>query len=62
MLLEVEVHAASHIGRVRQGNEDNYLLLDLPNSRKWTAPEDEFEVRSKFFRIDEGGIVLAVSD
>jgi len=63
MLLEVEVHAASHIGRVRQGNEDNYLLLDLANSRKWTAPEDEFEIRSEYFQVDEeGGVVLAVSD
>jgi serine/threonine protein phosphatase PrpC len=26
-MLTVETHATSHIGRVRKGNEDNYLLL-----------------------------------
>ncbi len=63
MLLEVEVHATSHIGRVRKGNEDNYLLLDVVNLRKWTAPEDEFDIRSESFQMDEdGGVVLAVSD
>jgi protein phosphatase len=63
-MLIVETHATSHVGRVRKGNEDNYLLLDIANSETWTSSQDagEFIIVSEKFDIDENGIILAVSD
>jgi serine/threonine protein phosphatase PrpC len=60
----VEIHATSHIGRVRKGNEDNYLLLDLAGGKAWTSAQDdgEFVIESQKFDIDESGVVVAVSD
>jgi PPM family protein phosphatase len=63
-MLTVEIHATSHVGRVRKGNEDNYLLLHLTKSRAWTSGQEngEFVIESQEFEVDENGIVLAVSD
>ena len=63
-MLTVEIHATSHVGRVRRGNEDNYLLLNITRSRAWTSEQSagEFVIESQEFEIDENGIVLAVSD
>ncbi len=63
-MLIVETHATSHVGRVRKGNEDNYLLLHISESEKWTSSQDasEFRIESQQFEIDENGVVLAVSD
>jgi len=63
-MLIVEIHATSHIGRVRKGNEDNYLLLHISDSKIWTSSQepDEFIIESQKFEIDDNGIVLAVSD
>lgn len=63
-MLTVEIHATSHIGRVRRGNEDNYLLLNITRSRAWTSAQEdgEFVIESQKFDIDNNGIVLAVSD
>jgi len=60
----VETHATSHVGRVRKGNEDNYLLLHITDSKTWTSSQDtgEFIVESQKFEIDDKGLVLAVSD
>jgi PPM family protein phosphatase len=60
----VEVHATSHVGRVRRGNEDNYLLLSVSRSRAWTSAQSdgEFVIESQTFDVDDNGIVLAVSD
>lgn len=60
----VETYAASHVGRVRKGNEDNYLLLDISGSKTWMgSPEaKEFIIETQKFEIDADGIVLAVSD
>lgn len=60
----VEIHATSHIGRVRKGNEDNYLLLNISSSKTWMSSQEpgEFIIESQKFDIDESGIVLAVSD
>lgn len=60
----VEVHATSHVGRVRRGNEDNYLLLNVTGSRAWTSAQSdgEFVIESQVFDVDENGVVLAVSD
>lgn len=63
-MLTVEIHATSHVGRVRRGNEDNYLLLNISRSKAWTSSQEagEFVVESQKFEIDDNGIVLAVSD
>jgi serine/threonine protein phosphatase PrpC len=63
-MYNVEIHATSHVGRVRKGNEDNYLLLNISNSRAWTSSQDasEFVIESQEFEVDDNGIVLAVSD
>ena len=63
-MFTVEIHATSHVGRVRRGNEDNYLLLNISNSRAWTSEQadGEFIIESQKFDVDANGIVLAVSD
>jgi protein phosphatase len=63
-MFTVEIHATSHVGRVRRGNEDNYLLLNISRSRAWTSEqsEGEFVIESQSFDVDENGVVLAVSD
>ena len=63
-MFSVEIHATSHVGRVRRGNEDNYLLLNIAKSRAWTSKQEsgEFVIESQQFEVDENGVVLAVSD
>lgn len=63
-MFTVEIHATSHVGRVRRGNEDNYLLLNITSSRSWTSEQadGEFVIESQKFDVDANGIVLAVSD
>src|SRR6185503_12619383 len=59
----VELHAKTDVGRVRRGNEDNFLLLDLSSSRTWCGsdgPENPADMRE--FDIGERGLVLVVSD
>lgn len=61
----VEAYAASHVGRVRKGNEDNYLMMDVPmNDRAVSVQgsEDVIKIDSKRLDITEKGVVLAVSD
>jgi len=59
----VEVHAKTDVGRVRRGNEDNFLLLDLTAGRAWSgndgaeSPDDMRE-----FQLGNHGLVLVVSD
>ncbi len=63
-MLKVETHATSHVGRVRKGNEDNYLMLNIANSKTWMSSQDagEFVVESQNFEITADGVILAVSD
>lgn len=63
-MLTVETHATSHIGRVRKGNEDNYLLLHVSDSKAWMSSQDpgEFVIETQKFEIDDSGVILAVSD
>jgi len=64
IMLTVEIHATSHIGRVRRGNEDNYLILNVSRSKAWTGAQadGEFVIETQRFDVDENGVVLAVSD
>src|SRR5215475_7293696 len=59
----VELHAKTDVGRVRRGNEDNFLLLDLTTTRTWSGtdgPENPEDLRQ--FDVGERGLVLVVSD
>ena len=59
----VELHAKSDVGRVRRGNEDNFLVLDLSNRRTWIgsdAPVGPAEFSQ--FGLGEKGAVFVVSD
>ena len=59
----VELHAKSDVGRVRRGNEDNFLLLDLATQKAWTG-SDGSENPEEMGRLEIGdeGLVLVVSD
>lgn len=59
----VELHAKTDVGRVRRGNEDNFLLLDLATARTWTGsdgPENPEDLRR--FDVGDKGLVMVVSD
>jgi len=60
----VELHAQTDIGRIRQGNEDNFLVLDLASAESWSGSDHKKELPQHFRRIEVGdeGLVLIVSD
>ena len=59
----VELYAKTDVGRVRSGNEDNYLVLDLGVPRAWTGSEQgEAPAELRRFEVGPKGAVLAVSD
>ncbi|MBA3712972.1 MAG: serine/threonine-protein phosphatase [Pyrinomonadaceae bacterium] len=59
----VEIHAKTDVGRVRAGNEDNLLVLDLSRAKSWTgsdgAPPPGDLCR---FPVSGEGAVMIVSD
>lgn len=59
----VELFAKSDVGRVRRGNEDNFLVLDLSTEQTWTG-SDNADPPEKLtrFNLGEKGLVLVVSD
>ncbi|HXD32362.1 MAG TPA: PP2C family serine/threonine-protein phosphatase [Pyrinomonadaceae bacterium] len=59
----VELHAKSDVGRVRRGNEDNFLVLDLTSQKTWTG-HDKTDTPKELSRFELGqkGVVLVVSD
>jgi protein phosphatase len=59
----VELHAKSDVGRVRRGNEDNFLLLDLTTQKAWTGSDgSENPEEMRRLEIGDEGLVLVVSD
>src|SRR5687768_3902859 len=60
----VELHAQTDIGRIRQGNEDNFLVLDLASARSWSGSDAPTEPPADFrrFEVSKDGLVLVVSD
>src|SRR5437660_9125521 len=61
--MNVELHAKSDVGRVRRGNEDNFLILDLLSGRAWTCSDGaESPEEWRRFELGEKGLVLVVSD
>src|SRR6188474_3764498 len=59
----VELHAKSDVGRVRRGNEDNFLVLDLSSQKTWTG-SDGVQPPKELTKLKLGdkGLVLVVSD
>jgi protein phosphatase len=59
----VELHAKSDVGRVRRGNEDNFLVLDLSSQKTWTG-SDGVQAPKELTKLKLGdkGLVLVVSD
>jgi serine/threonine protein phosphatase PrpC len=60
----VELYAQTDVGRIRQGNEDNFLVLDLATGGSWSGSDDKKEPPENFRRFEVGGegLVLIVSD
>jgi protein phosphatase len=59
----VELSANTDVGRVRSGNEDNYLVLDLSTQNAWTGSEGAAPSAEVLrFEVGEKGVVLVVSD
>jgi PPM family protein phosphatase len=59
----VDLHAKSDVGRVRRGNEDNFLLLDLGTPRTWTLSDgSESPAEMQHLELGKAGLVLVVSD
>jgi serine/threonine protein phosphatase PrpC len=59
----VELYAKTNVGRVRAGNEDNFLVLDLTGTGAWTGTDGE-AIPDELGRFEVGpkGVVLVVSD
>ena len=59
----VELYAKTNVGRVRAGNEDNFLVLDLSGPGAWTGSDGE-AIPDGLSRFEVGpkGVVLVVSD
>ncbi len=53
--------AQTHIGQVRQGNEDNFLVLDLTSKTSWTGIAEE-TTGLQTLALGAQGAVFAVSD
>jgi protein phosphatase len=59
----VELFAKTNVGRVRSGNEDNFLVLDLSAAKAWTGTDGESPPEGlSRFEVGEKGLVLVVSD
>ncbi|HEX8556889.1 MAG TPA: protein phosphatase 2C domain-containing protein [Pyrinomonadaceae bacterium] len=60
----VELYAKTNVGRVRSGNEDNFLVLDLAApDRAWTGSDGDAPPEGLArFEVGTKGLVLVVSD
>ena|GEM_PF-169090 len=59
--INLALYAQTDRGMVRNGNEDNFLILDLSTGKSWTASDDE---PTELLTFTQGyyGSLLAVSD
>ncbi|HKP47939.1 MAG TPA: PP2C family serine/threonine-protein phosphatase [Pyrinomonadaceae bacterium] len=61
--MNVELHAKSDVGRVRRGNEDNFLVLELSRKKTWTGSDgNSAPPELTNFELGDKGLVLVVSD
>src|SRR5262252_6136015 len=60
-VVNLALYAQTDVGKVRTGNEDNFLILDLTTGRSWTAHDPE---QHELLTYAQGyyGSLLAVSD
>src|SRR3712207_3722505 len=59
----VDLYAKSDVGRVRRGNEDNFLVLDLTSEQTWTGSDGATPPANlTHFNLGHKGLVLVVSD
>lgn len=60
----VELYAQTDIGRVRRGNEDNFLVLDISTAKAWMGLDSILEppLELRRFEIGSKGLALVVSD
>jgi protein phosphatase len=59
----VELYAKSDVGRVRRGNEDNFLVLDLTTEQTWSGADGARPPEKLTrFTLGDRGLVLVVSD
>lgn len=62
-MIVVELFAKTDVGRVRSGNEDNYLVLDLASAKAWMCAGAGVPLeQTQKFEVDDSGLVLVVSD
>lgn len=60
--MHLDVAAHTHPGRVREHNEDAFLLLDLDSHARASAHGTDTKERALSYDVGERGVVLAVSD
>jgi protein phosphatase len=60
--MQLEIHVKSDVGRVRRGNEDNFLLLNLESARFEVGGGSEVSASFPAVELHDAGIILAVSD
>jgi protein phosphatase len=59
----VELYAKSDVGRVRRGNEDNFLVLDLTSEQTWSGADGATPPEKLTrFTLGQKGLILVVSD
>ena len=59
--INLAVYAQTDVGKVRSGNEDNFLIVDLSTGRSWTANEGESSGLVTDLQGDVGSL-LAIAD
>src|SRR5712664_35514 len=61
--MHIELHAKSDVGRVRRGNEDSFLVLELSTQQTWSGADGTDPPKELTqFELGEKGLVLVVSD
>ncbi len=59
----IELDAKTDVGRIRAGNEDNFLVLDVSSAEAWVGSDGALPPRNlNRFDLGPKGLVLLVSD
>lgn len=60
--MQLEIAVKSDVGRVRRGNEDNFLLLNIESEQFETGGSSQVSAEFPIHGQGKNGVVLAVSD